>query len=568
MATDVSDGASTDGAFTDGAFTDREPIVQPRLGPGGWARWAWRQLTSMRTALLLLFLLAVAAVPGSLLPQNRQDPGRVSDYLDAHPTIGPWLDRIGAFDVYTSVWFSAIYLLLFVSLVGCVVPRAGQHWRAMRSAPPRTPRRLDRLPAHTERALPAEADRTPDALLDAALVVLRRRRYRVVDNRREDARPGVAADASLSAERGYLGETANLVFHLALLGVLAALAWGSVASWSGQAIVVEQQTFANTVVAYDSFSSGRLVTTGTLPPFTLKLTAFRVEFEAGDRAGQMGAPREFEATMSVVDTPGAAPRTVVVRPNHPLDVDGTRAFLVGNGYAPSVTITDGNGQVAYRGPVVTRPQDGNYTSLFVVKAPNAEPRQIALVGVFLPTYELQDGVPVSLFPQPLEPRLMVNVFLAAPGVDGLGFTTGRPQSVMRLDSSRMSMVTAADGQPLRVLLEPGATATLPDGAGTVRFDGLARYAALDIRHDPSKGWALATALLALAGVTASLFVRRRRVWVRVVPGEAGPTVVQVGGLARGEDAHLQADVDAVALAVLGPGPTPGRGDTRGTKGQG
>ena len=32
-------------------------------------RTAWRRLTSMRTALILLFLLAVAAVPGSLLPQ-------------------------------------------------------------------------------------------------------------------------------------------------------------------------------------------------------------------------------------------------------------------------------------------------------------------------------------------------------------------------------------------------------------------------------------------------------------------------------------------------------------------
>ena len=40
----------------------------PRLGPLGWARWAWRQLTSMRTALFLLLLLAIAALPGSIWP--------------------------------------------------------------------------------------------------------------------------------------------------------------------------------------------------------------------------------------------------------------------------------------------------------------------------------------------------------------------------------------------------------------------------------------------------------------------------------------------------------------------
>ncbi len=100
------------------------------LGVVGWLRWTWRQLTSMRVALLLLMLLAVAAVPGSVLPQRPQDPARVAEYLADHPDLGPWLDRVGAFDVYASVWFSAIYLLLFVSLVGCIVPRT-----------PRAPRR-------------------------------------------------------------------------------------------------------------------------------------------------------------------------------------------------------------------------------------------------------------------------------------------------------------------------------------------------------------------------------------------------------------------------------------------
>ena len=546
----------------EGAFSEYDadaPITQPTLSLGGWLRWAWRQLTSMRTALLLLFLLAIASVPGSIVPQNREDPSRVIDYLDEHTTVGPWLDRLGFFDVYTSVWFSAIYLLLFISLVGCVLPRARLHLRAMRSAPPRTPRRLERLPDHLTLAAPsgASADAagtadtagtgdTADTVLDAALVALRRRRYRVVDNR------GSRDDASISAEKGYSAETGNLLFHLALLGLLAALAWGSLASYSGQAVVVQGGTFANTVISYDSFSAGRLIDTGTLPPFTAELTDFKVEFETGSQAGQMGAPREFQATFSVVDEPGRAPRTVTVSPNHPLDVNGTRAFLVGNGYAPIITVTDGQGNVAYRGPVITRPQDGNYKSLAVVKVPDATPRQIALVGVFLPTYDLQDGVPVSLFPQPLEPRLMVNVLLAEPGQDGLEFRTGVPQSVMRLGGS-MTTAKTADGQPLKVLLAPGTTAPLPDGAGSVSFDGLTRYAALDIRRDPSKGWALGSALLALGGVTASLFVRRRRVWVRATPDEDGRLILTVAGLSRGDDATLGAEVTAIARATLPDG---------------
>ena len=42
-------------------------ITQPQLGLVGWMRWGWRQLTSMRTALVLLLLLAIAAIPGSIV---------------------------------------------------------------------------------------------------------------------------------------------------------------------------------------------------------------------------------------------------------------------------------------------------------------------------------------------------------------------------------------------------------------------------------------------------------------------------------------------------------------------
>ncbi len=98
----------------------------PSLGVLGWARWFWRQLTSMRVALLLLFLLSLAAIPGSLIPQSGQDETKVADFMDRHETLGPLYEKLGLFHVYSSVWFSAIYILLFVSLIGCIVPRTWQ----------------------------------------------------------------------------------------------------------------------------------------------------------------------------------------------------------------------------------------------------------------------------------------------------------------------------------------------------------------------------------------------------------------------------------------------------------
>ena len=102
----------------------------------------------MRTALVLLFLLALAAVPGSLLPQRPLNPPKVQAYIASHGAWGRFLDRIGAFDVFGSVWFSAVYLLLFASLVGCLVPRIAVYARALRARPLKAPRHLDRLAEH------------------------------------------------------------------------------------------------------------------------------------------------------------------------------------------------------------------------------------------------------------------------------------------------------------------------------------------------------------------------------------------------------------------------------------
>src|SRR3954470_10037056 len=114
------------------------PRVARRPGRSGLlrpARQLWRRLISMRTALVLLFLLALAAVPGSLLPQRPLNPPQGPAYIASH---GPWgrvLDPIGAFDVFGWVWFSAVSLLLCASLVGCLIPRIAVYARALRARP-------------------------------------------------------------------------------------------------------------------------------------------------------------------------------------------------------------------------------------------------------------------------------------------------------------------------------------------------------------------------------------------------------------------------------------------------
>jgi cytochrome c biogenesis protein len=523
-----------------GAAPDDADVRLPGLGPVGWARWAWRRLTSMRTALLLLLLLAVAAVPGSVFPQRRIDPTRVDTYLADNPATGPWLDRLGAFDVYASPWFSAVYLLLFISLVGCIVPRSRLHWRAVRARPPAAPRRLERMPAYASATVDAE----PDDILAAARTALGRRRYRRADG--ED---------SVAAERGHAGETGNLVFHVSLVALLVGIAAGSFYGYSGQVLVVEGETWANSLPRYDSFTPGRAVDADDLPPFTLTLNSLRVRFEDKVGGSQFGAPREFDADLSVAEGVDGTPRHSTMKVNRPLDVGGTRMFLVGNGYAPVFTVTDGEGNEVKSGPVPFLPQDQNYTSNGVLKLPDALPNQLGIQAFLLPTWvETPDGRPRSIFPDASNPRIVLTAWTG-----DLGLDDGAAQSVYVLDTSRMTQLRQ-DGRPFTASLAPGQSVTLPDGSGTVRFDGLRRYAALDIRYDPTKVWVLAAAVLALAGLTTSLFVRRRRVWVRatLVPdsGDGVRTLVEVAGLSRSEDSRLGDEVRALLDAVGGGGTGP------------
>ena len=213
-------------------------------------------------------------------------------------------------------------------------------------------------------------------------------------------------------------------------------------------------------------------------------------------------------------------------------------YLVGHGYAAHVIVKDTTGTVVYDDSVPFLPQDGSFTSSGVIKVPDAAP-QMGFQGLFLPTAAL-DSVrgPHSVFPAPDDPALFLSVW-----VGDLGLDTGRPQSVFKLDTSKMNLAG-------RDALRPGETWQLPEGLGSIQFVDYTRWASFQIAHDPGQGIALGSVVLALAGLLLSLFVRRRRVWVRATRAGEGSTVVGAG-LARGDDERLAGLVDECVAAATG-----------------
>jgi cytochrome c biogenesis protein len=513
-------------------FTAEAPVRPPTLGVVGAARWAWRQLTSMRVALILLFLLAVAAVPGSVFPQRGVSPLKVQDYFTDHPTWARLLDSLSMFDVYAAPWFAAIYLLLTVSLVGCIVPRVAAHARALRSLPPPAPRNLQRLPVHRSVVVDVADGR---AVVDGMAKTLAGRRFRV--RTADDGR-------SLAAEKGYLRESGNLVFHVSLLLLLVGLGVSALLGYKGTVVVVEGGGFSNTLSQYDTFQPGRRFDESMLAPFSFRLDALDATYlRDGPRRGQ---PSAFSADVSVTPSPGEPETPERISVNHPLEVDGSKVFLLGTGYAPRFTVRDGSGVVVFSGPVPTLPQDPAFTSTGVVKVPDARPDQLAFQVRFTPTAPLQvDPVlgPASTFPEDDAPR----VYLGAWSGD-LGLDDGRPQNIYTLDTSGLDQLGNR-------ALDPGQTWRLPGGEGSVSFDGVSEFGNFQVARDPGRFWVLVGAVGAIGGVVVSLTVRRRRVWLRVTPEESGRTLVTVAGLARTEDAGLSAEVDqVVAWAVADDAP--------------
>jgi len=452
----------------------------------------------MRTALILLLLLGIAAIPGSLFPQRNQNPLQVKQYFIDNPNLATWLDRLSLFSVYSSPWFSAIYLLLFISLIGCVLPRSIGHLKAIGAAPTITPKYLDRMEHFTE---------IKKVDLDLIEAKLRKMRFRI----RRDAN-------SISAEKGYARESGNLLFHLSLVLILIAIGVGSLFGSKGDAILNVGDRFINTPTSYDILGFGKYQAEDSLPPFALTIKDFKAEYDP-----TTNAPLDYTLTVLAAIPAGSKEKTEIIKVNKPLTYGSTKVYLQANGYSPIVIVKDKSGKVIFDGPTPFLPQDANLSSIGAIKIPDMNP-QIGFVSSFLPTADrdpIRGGF--SSYPEVLDPRLLISVWKG-----DLGLNSGVPQSVYRINTSKMERI----GLKALVLNE-----SYDFGEGSITFTGWNSWVNLQIVNDPGKGYALLGAILAISGLLISLFTRQRRIWIK----QGRKT--QIAGLAKNGIPGLEDEIN-------------------------
>ncbi|GAA0505180.1 cytochrome c biogenesis protein ResB [Saccharopolyspora thermophila] len=522
-------------------------------------RNTWRGLTSMRTALVLLFLLALAALPGALIPQRSLNQSEVDRYFREYPTLAPILDKLGVFEVFSSVWFASIYVLLFISLIGCLLPRCYEYYKQWRAKPVRTPRNLSRMPHHESATLHTSVDEV------MAAARKRLRGWRMVEREEADGA------RSISAERGFLREIGNLVFHFALVGLLVGVAGGKLYGYEGQVIVIaDGSEFCNSgTYNYDSFRAGLTVDGTQLSPFCLRVNDFDVQYQPN---GQVEAFRVDMQYQAGDDLETGTWRPYLLQVNHPLRIAGDRIYLTGNGYAPRFTVTFPDGQqrtgLIQWQPVSPQTMLSQGATKFdppgVQDEVQRRQNQIAVTGLFAPTATFDGAVLSSGFPDLLDPAVAVDVLRG-----DLGLDSGRGQSIFGVDQSMVDQ-----GRLKRVARENlriGQEIRLDDGT-TVRFDGVERWANLQVSHDPFQPWVLGFAIAVIVGIGTSLAIKRRRVWVRAVPHPESDgsgsvrTVVEVGGLARTDQAGYGEEFTRLAADLLGTGVDHSSPEARATAG--
>lgn len=483
----------------------------------------WRTLRSMRTALILLLVLALAAVAGSLVPQVGVADARIAAMVRDHPLRARIYESLGLFDVYGSWWFTLIYVLLLVSLAACLIPRLRAFVRNIRTRPSPA-RELESLRHYAEVVVPGD----PDGAIRRARRVLRRRLFRV---------SGPNGASSISADKGLAREGGSLMFHVAFFVLLIGIVWGKGTGFSGQAVIVEGETWTEAHANYDgTIREGRFFGEDH-SGIQLRVDDFQAAYRA------TGQPRDFVTRGELLDPNGQAVEPVEIRVNHPAELGGVKFYQFGYGWAPVIRV-ERDGVPIADGPVVCT-QDA---------PPELSPLQVPWSCVVrLPTLEPQVGIRFELWPDRRGLLALLQTGEAMPmlvqyapvmtfeAFEG-DLLADRVQSPGSLDTVAMRRFETG-------VLGAGETVDVGDGL-TISFPELRQYAVLTVSRDRGLLIVLLAAILILLGLLPALYTSRRKLWVEAEATGDG-AVLRVGGFALQRRSQFEEEFGKVVDELRG-----------------
>ena len=313
-------------------------------------------------AVSLFVVWGVFTLIGVIVDQGK-DP---SAYFGAYPApIARAILRLGFDNIYHSPWYVGIIGLILVSLAVCTFKRV-----IPARLPPLRPVMIDKIPLNASITVPGDEtsvrERVESFFRDRGWAI-RKREFGGIE--------WSFADKHNWARRGVL--IAHLGFTIVAAGTTIYWARG----FSGETAVVSGQ-------------SVQIPETKAL----LKLNSFKYRITPiATKSGIVYQPVDYVSNVTVVGNDGV-PKTMTVRVNHPIDVDGTLYYQASYGFAMRFDVLHNGKRIdALSGRIL---KEGD-----VLEIPGT-PKSMQYAR-FIPTVDKQSGMPAA-DPRVNDPAVILN----------------------------------------------------------------------------------------------------------------------------------------------------------------
>lgn len=269
-----------------------------------WLRHIWKKLGSVRFALFLFLVLAVGCVVGTLVPQGLSEQEAFARY---GPRTAFWLNVLQITDLYHSLWFKALLVLLSLNLTACSLQRLPKTMALLRDRDEfLDPGKLTKYTLHWVGDVPVNFSKAR-GLLEGVL-------HQAFGHVQHLHAP--ADTLALVAEKGRRSRYMVYVVHMSVLWIFFGALIGSFSGFKGIMNVEEGET------TNEVFVPRRRAMIAL--PFQVRCNDFDVSFY------ENGMPKEFRSDVTILED-GVPVLQGSVRVNDPLRYRGVTFYQASYG---------------------------------------------------------------------------------------------------------------------------------------------------------------------------------------------------------------------------------------------
>ena len=267
----------------------------------------WSFFSSVKPAIALLITISVASILGTIIPQQEA----ADEFIHRlGPGMASFFDKLQLFDIFHSLWFLSLIVLLAVNLIVCSLNRLPVHWKLFHHRPdPDTGDSFGNLPADriilVDRSLHEETD---------SIESLLKKRYKEV--RRTDTEKG----SFLTGEKGKFSIFGVYLIHASVLIILAGVIIGFLFGFDAYVEVAEGESI-DTVQMKGGKGLKKL-------DFTVRCDRFTIDYY------EDGTPKLYQSDLAFLKNDSLLYQGPVLV-NHPASFEGIRFYQSNYGKVPS-----------------------------------------------------------------------------------------------------------------------------------------------------------------------------------------------------------------------------------------